>query len=207
MKTFVLGITGVIGSGKSTVCEILKKQGFLVINADQITRELYKKDQPGYAKIRDYFGDTYVGKEEVSRPKLRSLVLSNHQKMWILNTVIHPLIVNEVYKKIDQLKKIENETNGGKTETLRVALEAFYFEQRDLGKLVNEIIRIDAADAVIEARLKKNQPERELPAKDLQKWLLYQRKILSEVPVSYVNDGTVEELEQWLKPYLEKNLS
>ena len=104
--TTVIGVTGVIGSGKSTLCRYLAEtHGFEWINADEIVHSLYEKDQPGYKKIKEYFGQYYVGPKRVHRGRLRREALKSPQKLWILNNLIHPHVFHEVNKKIVQIKK------------------------------------------------------------------------------------------------------
>lgn len=195
MKTFIIGVTGVIGSGKTTLCHLLEKRGFISLDGDAITHELYKKGNRGYDCILNYFGPYYVTNKAVSRPRLRALVLKNHQKLWILNTVIHPIIRQEVNKKIDQLKLIYKKTSTS-SGPLKCLVEAVFFEPRDIGTFVDTIIRIDADNDVIIERLKNN---RNLPISHVRKWLLNQRKVLRDIPVTIMNNTTIQDLESSLK--------
>lgn len=208
MKPFVVGVTGVIGSGKSTVCRLLESRGFSVISGDDITHELYKKGNLGYQKILDTFGPQFVNANEVSRPKLRSLVLKNHQKMWILNTIMHPIIRQVMLKKVDELTKrareTENKRVGEAGEPLRFALEAIFFEPRDVGTLLESLIRVDATDEKIIERIEAQK--RKLPPMHLKIWLQSQRKVLRDIPVTLQNNGNESELEVALDKLLETTL-
>lgn len=188
MKTFILGVTGVIASGKTTACGILSRDfGFVVINADEIVHELYKRGNAGCTKIEEFFGPTFIGKEGVNRGKLRKLVAKNHQKLWILNKVIHPIIWNAVSRKIDRLKQEYKKAD----KELRVCLEAFYLEPQDIGSFCDAIVCIDSPNKTILERLKA----RVLPDDEALHLLTFQRKILPKnFPVVITNEGTVEEL-------------
>lgn len=169
MKVFTLGVTGVIGSGKSTFCVYLKKKyKFHWIEADKLVHEkLYKAGQSGYQKIKDYFGKQFVGKKQVLRGRLRRFILKTHQKLLILNQLIHPLVIHEVNKKIIQLKQQYKEEN-----LLKICIEATYFASNDLGKFIDKLLVVDAPDEVIIKRLKK----RKIPLAQLKTLLKFQRK-------------------------------
>lgn len=131
-KRIVLGICGCIGSGKSEVLNILKKQGWFVIDADKVVHRLYESGQPGQRKIVDFFGEEFVGKDGgVDRKKLRKVVFNDTKKLKILNALIHPLVFNEISKILDVEKDESN-----------VAIEAVYFEDKFLKKLVDKIFLV-----------------------------------------------------------------
>ncbi|PJC36538.1 dephospho-CoA kinase [Candidatus Peregrinibacteria bacterium CG_4_9_14_0_2_um_filter_53_11] len=182
----ILGVTGVIGSGKSTACRLLRDEfGFHWIEADALVHEFYRAGGRGYEKIRSHFGERFVSKTEVRRPILRRFVLGNHQKLWILNKIMHPLITDELNKKVDQLKR-----EGKGDSSSDVCIEAFYFEPQDLGRSVDHVIRIEASDELIKSRL----GERFGPAEELEKMILFQRKILRESAFEEIRNEGREEL-------------
>lgn len=200
----IIGITGVIGSGKSEMCRFLEKHhGFYWIEADKIVRQLYEAGQPGYKKIKEYFGKSFVGKYRVHRGRLRSFILQSQQKLWILNKMIHPLVVHEVSKKIAQYARSEakhvlkQKDLHQQVKPLRICIEALYFEQTDLGKFIDMLFIIDAKDAIIFKRLKK----RKIPKAQLEKLLTFQRKVLIPRGLSVIqnNQGLVEFQDDLLK--------
>lgn len=168
-ETVVIGVTGVIGSGKSTLCRFLAEgYGFHWIDADKICHELYKNGKPGYKKIKKYFGNHFVGKQEVHRGMLRRFILKSPQKFYILNKLIHPLVTNKVNKKIVQLKKAYVKSK----KPLGICIEAVYFGPHDLGKFIDQLVSVDAPDEVIFRRVKS----RKIPAEQLRILLKFQRK-------------------------------
>lgn len=90
---FCVGITGNIGSGKSTAITSFCSLGITVISADTISRELTKAGQPAFHLIKDYFGDKIVTQDgELNRPFLRQLIFADENlRLWLEN-VLHPLI-------------------------------------------------------------------------------------------------------------------
>ena len=78
---FVLGVTGVIGSGKSVFCKFLQKFfGFHYIDADSIVRNLYLAGNDGYKRITAYFGGDFVNRTDVNRDRLRKFILMYPEK-------------------------------------------------------------------------------------------------------------------------------
>ncbi len=87
-----VGITGGIGSGKSTVCKVFKTLGVPVFNADEVARELTNND-PVIAKgIVAAFGDAYYENGVLDRKRLAAFVFEHPEKLEQLNSIIHPLV-------------------------------------------------------------------------------------------------------------------
>lgn len=130
MKIF--GITGYIGSGKSTVCRELARFGAQVIDADEIVHELYQKDKDGARKIELFFGDDYLKKDgSVNRRKLRKVVFGDSRKLKILNNLIHPLVSSEIEKRLRAL------------DSGICVIEAISFERKCLGRFIDGLIWVE----------------------------------------------------------------
>jgi dephospho-CoA kinase len=102
----VIGITGRIASGKSTVSALFKARGIDVFSADAIARQLTLKGQPAYYQIIKHFGDSIVCEKsgELNRPQLRQIITSNpNEKEWI-ESLLHPLIRHQLMMAINQSK-------------------------------------------------------------------------------------------------------
>lgn len=89
----ILGITGGIGSGKSTICKVFEVLGYPVFNSDdQSKRILFSEEIRGV--IKDVFGDAVFDKEALSRVKLAQVVFNNPQQLKKLNGILHPKVRN-----------------------------------------------------------------------------------------------------------------
>ena len=101
----IIGLTGTIGSGKSTVSARLAKLGALVLDADTISREAVKKGADGLNKIAEVFGKEVIDANgELDRKALAGIVFSDESKRLILNGIIHPQV----------LKALKERTHGEK---------------------------------------------------------------------------------------------
>ena len=96
----VVGITGVISSGKSTICRYLKSNGYLVIDSDLIVKELYL-DKKVINLIEKTFGKEYVINGEINKSELGKLIFNNVDQRNKLNSLIHPLVKKEIKRQID----------------------------------------------------------------------------------------------------------
>lgn len=96
-----IGLTGGIGSGKSTVAKLFEKKGITVIDADQIARDVTLPGTLALHKITEKFGpDILLPNQSLDRSKLRKLVFSDdHIRIW-LEKLLHPLIREELQIKI-----------------------------------------------------------------------------------------------------------
>lgn len=88
----IIGVTGGIGSGKSTVCKVFESLGIPVFNADTEAKEIYKTEPSALAEVREQFGESVFINGELERRKLAQLVFSDEKKLAQLNAIIHPLV-------------------------------------------------------------------------------------------------------------------
>lgn len=89
----VIGLTGGIASGKSTVSELLSVFGFKVVDADKAAREAVKKGSKGLAQVREVFGDEAIDENgEMNRRYMGDLVFNYPEKRLELNAIIHPIV-------------------------------------------------------------------------------------------------------------------
>ncbi|HEH7898232.1 TPA: dephospho-CoA kinase [Staphylococcus aureus] len=89
----VIGLTGGIASGKSTVSELLSVFGFKVVDADKAAREAVKKGSKGLAQAREVFGDEAIDENgEMNRRYMGDLVFNHPEKRLELNAIIHPIV-------------------------------------------------------------------------------------------------------------------
>jgi dephospho-CoA kinase len=90
---YVIGLTGNIGSGKSTVLSMLEQLGAKVIDADELVHEVMEQGSPVWRAIVDTFGEGVLTPEaEVDRKKLGSLVFDDHEALTHLEEIVHPAV-------------------------------------------------------------------------------------------------------------------
>ncbi|WP_299089544.1 dephospho-CoA kinase [uncultured Metabacillus sp.] len=104
--TIVIGLTGGIASGKSTVSNIIKKAGIRVIDADKISREVVEVGQPAYKQIIETFGEEILHEDlTLHREKLGALIFSDETKRKQLNEIVHPAVRQEMLKQTQEEKE------------------------------------------------------------------------------------------------------
>ncbi|MCK5818632.1 MAG: dephospho-CoA kinase [Psychromonas sp.] len=102
--TLIIGLTGGIGCGKSTVSALFEKRGVDIIDADKVARLVVEKGNPALLKIADHFGAEVLIDGCLNRPRLRQIIFSdNKQKVW-LNKLLHPLIRTEMLAQLKNSK-------------------------------------------------------------------------------------------------------
>lgn len=100
----IIGLTGGIGSGKSTVSAIFEELGVPVIDADVIAHELVEPDQKALKLIADAFGQNLIGTDgKLKRRQLRDIIHADQTKKNRLESILHPLIKEEILDRIKQL--------------------------------------------------------------------------------------------------------
>ena len=101
---YIVGITGGIASGKSTVARQLRSLGMVVIDADELARKVVEPGQPAWQDIVDNFGPQYLKEDQtIDRLRLGKFVFSNPEHLKKLNSVTHPHIMNEFKNRIKEI--------------------------------------------------------------------------------------------------------
>ncbi|MFQ6067100.1 MAG: RdgB/HAM1 family non-canonical purine NTP pyrophosphatase [bacterium] len=101
-KTKIIGLTGNIGCGKTTVARLFEDLGAEVVEADRIGHQLLKKEKIKKRVTSIFTEQVLDRKRNVSRKKLRNLVFKDKKKLEQLNSILHPLMVKEMKKKIKE---------------------------------------------------------------------------------------------------------
>ena len=103
----IVGLTGGIATGKSTVAKMFKEAGAVIVDADLIAREVVEKGTPAWKKVRDEFGDEILlDDQEIDRDKLGDIIFNNPEKKEMLNSIVHPAVFQKIGERI---KKIEQD--------------------------------------------------------------------------------------------------
>jgi len=98
----LVGLTGGIGSGKSTVSALLAERGAVILDADAVARELQRAGQPVLAAMIERFGDEMLTEEgELDRPRLAALVFADPAALADLNALVHPAVGVELVRRIE----------------------------------------------------------------------------------------------------------
>jgi dephospho-CoA kinase len=151
----VIGLTGGIASGKSTVAQFLKELGAVTIDADKVGHEAFKPDSETWREVVNAFGKEILAPDgEIDRRKLGGIVFSDPQALARLNQIVHPRIYALVKARIEDYRR-----RGVKVVVLELPLLvevslALRAGQPTLSDEVDEIWVTAAPESVVLKRLK-----------------------------------------------------
>jgi dephospho-CoA kinase len=153
----IIGLTGGIASGKTTVSNILKELGAIIIDADKIAHEVLNKGEKGWKRVVKHFGNRILTDNgEIDRSYLGKIVFSNKDELRLLESITHPLIIEEIKNEIDR---------GRKTGKILV-LDAPLLYETGLDRLVDQVWVVYVSKDIQLSRLKRrnglNKKEAEL---------------------------------------------
>lgn len=101
----VIGLTGGIGSGKSTVAEMFESLGVPIIDMDRIARQIVEPGQPALTQIKQAFGEKIVAASgQLNRQQLSKIIFDSAEKRHQLEAILHPLIRQETERQLAELK-------------------------------------------------------------------------------------------------------
>lgn len=106
----LLGVTGVIASGKTTVANMLEELGALKIDFDLLARQVVEPGKPAFRKIVDYFGEQILQQDgTLDRKKLARIVFRDFEKKTKLESFTHPPIYEEFLKQVSEITEKDPE--------------------------------------------------------------------------------------------------
>ncbi|WP_026560844.1 dephospho-CoA kinase [Metabacillus halosaccharovorans] len=194
--TVVIGLTGGIASGKSTVSNMVKKLGITVVDADEISRDVVEIGKPAYNQIVDVFGADILQQDHtLDREKLGALIFSNQKRREQLNKIVHPEVRKEMLRQVEKEKK-----QGSRAVVLDIPLlfesKLTYMVDKTLLVYVDEQTQLERlmqrnGYAKAEAKLRIQS---QLPLKD-------KRKLADEI---IDNNGTIENTQTQVEVVLKK---
>ncbi|MFC1655344.1 dephospho-CoA kinase [Patescibacteria group bacterium] len=189
MNKVIVGITGYLGSGKSTALKYFKEHGFYIIDADEIVHKLYEPENDGWRKINDFFGPEYILKNgKVNRKKLAKTVFCNPAKLRILEKIIHPIVFNEMSKEI-QANKSD-----------KIAIEAIRFDEKRIGAKLTHTVWVEADH---DTAYKRVIEKRKLSREDYDKLISYQKKPF-KIDFVIENNGSLKDLKKQIEKVVER---
>ncbi|QTD41448.1 dephospho-CoA kinase [Sporosarcina sp. Te-1] len=192
----IIGLTGSIASGKSTVARMLAEKGYPIVDADEISRQVVEPGSPVLDQIIEAFGDAVVLETgQLNRGKLGDLIFNNIEKRQKLNGIIHPAVRKEMLRQ-----KEEWMAKGASTVIMDIPL---LFESR-LQPFVERILVVSVEKELQKSRLMARNGFSEEEAES---------RIASQLPMEVKergadavidNNGTLEATEQQLDAILEE---
>jgi dephospho-CoA kinase len=104
----LIGLTGAIGSGKSSVSALFTRKGAIIIDGDGIAKQLQQKGSATLQKMVDEFGDILLDTGELDRAKVAQLVFGDADLLKRLNAIMHPAISAEILRQIEMNMATDN---------------------------------------------------------------------------------------------------
>lgn len=143
---FTVGLTGGIGSGKSTFAALLAERGAQVIDADHLGREALRPGAPAWHSVVDNFGDEILSPStmEIDRKRLADIVFADRNKLAALNAITHPIIAAGIADDLERLSR---------TDAI-VVLDAALLVELALDKAMNVLVVVHADEEVRKKRLR-----------------------------------------------------
>ncbi len=152
----IIGITGSIGSGKTTAAKLFSRHRYSRIDADEIAHEISKSNKNAEKILIKNFGSEILGKNKnIDRKKLSDIVFNNNVKLKKLNSIMHPIIIKSIKNEISKIKK----QCRGKT---RIVVDAPLLLETQTKSLVDKIIVVKCSKKNISKRLNKKYPKEKI---------------------------------------------
>lgn len=181
----IVGLTGSVGTGKSTVTNFFRELGAYIIDWDELAREVTRPHLRAWKEIVEYFGKDFLNEDlTINRQKLAEIVFSDKEKMAKLNQIVHP----EVFKEDE---RITNEIKSLAPDALIIKDIPLLFElTRPI--FVDKVVVVSASEQTQLRRLEEKGMSREDAQSRIKSQLPLEEKIRS-ADFIINNDGPLEE--------------
>ena len=188
-RLLTIGLTGGIGSGKSTVATLLEQLGAVVIHADAVGHDVYVPQTKGWRCVTAAFGNEIVKPDQtIDRQKLGAIVFRDPAALKQLNAIVHPLIRAEVERRIRSLR--------ASNVVLPIVVEAAILIEADWLPLVDEVwLVVAGTDAIVQRLSSQRGLSREEVSRRVEAQLSdAERRRFAHVVIE--NRGSIDELRQ-----------
>lgn len=217
----VIGITGGIGTGKSTILRILKeKYNFTIFETDKIAHELMMKGNVSYLKIVDYFGNDILDENnEIDRKKLGQKVFNDKKQLEKLNEFVHPEVIHEIQNRIEKIENnsiIEKELNSKKDskdkkdlqmefacKNNRFVIEAALLFESGCNTICDKVWYIDTKSEIRKQRLKESRNMTDEQIESVMKNQLDKEQFEGLADIVIDNSDSIESTEKQIQNILE----
>ncbi|MGK0551034.1 dephospho-CoA kinase [Enterococcus faecalis] len=194
--SFVLGVTGGIASGKSTVVNVFRQCGFPIVDGDVIARKIVAKEQPAFARLEAVFGQKIVAADgSLDRQKLGAIVFADAQKRKLLNQTLAPFLRSEILQAIEVAKKQAPLV----VVDIPLLYEGHYEKEMDQVAVVYVSHKKQLERLMERNQLTKSQAQQRIDSQ----WPLTKKKELADLV--FDNQGTVEQTKQQVYSWLSTN--
>lgn len=182
----VVGITGIIGSGKTALAKLFAGCGAFIIDADEIGREVLENDKNVFTKVVEHFGGNILENDTtVNRKKVAEIVFSSGEHLRKLNDIIHPPMIKLIKEKVKSAL-IQNKYP-------MIAVDAALIFEAGVEKRFDYIVTVSAS---IENIIKRLSEQKGMPEKDIRQRMksqISQKEKINKAHYIIENNGTFEE--------------
>ncbi len=186
----LIGLTGHIATGKTTVLNIFKKLGYPTISCDDVYHYLLKTDNTLKNKLVANFGKEILEGDEISTKKLASIATSSKKNLMLLEKITHPIILKYVFRQIKELKK---------SQPAIIVVDVPLLFEKKLHKKFDYVIAVACSKKTQTKRLKKRKVDKKVLKILLSRQLPLSKKIkLSDFTI-HNNNLPKKQLEEEVK--------
>jgi len=191
-KSKVIGLTGNIGCGKTTVAHMFEDLGVEVIEADRIGHQLLEKEKIKKRVVSISTESILNGKGNISRKKLRNLIFNDKKKLELLNSILHPLMVKEIKKKIRM------------SRSNLIIVDAAVLLEAGWDSLVDKILVVTTSYHTQLKRIKDQSDFSPVEIKGIMEAQLPQSEKIKRADFVIENEGSIDKTRQQVRKLWEK---
>ncbi|OGX37927.1 MAG: dephospho-CoA kinase [Omnitrophica WOR_2 bacterium RIFCSPHIGHO2_02_FULL_52_10] len=192
----VIGLTGGLATGKSTVAAMLAKLGAKVINADKIAHQQMRPGTPGWRAVVKLFGKEVLNGGRVNRRAIAGRVFKDRTLLSALNRIVHPAVRAAIIREIARLKR--------KNPKAKVVLDVPLLFESGMGKLTDVTVVVRSSREKQIARAKRNLG---ITAEEARRRIMAQmplREKIRQADIIIDNNGTLNQTQKQVKRLWQK---
>ncbi len=183
----LVGVTGGIGAGKSTLAALLAERGAQIIDADVFARDALRPGEEAWSAVVEQFGDEMLaaGSMEIDRKRLASVVFNDAKQRIALNAIVHPVVLRRIADSLDKLRS---------TDAV-VILDAALLTETGLDRDMEAVIVVRAQQETRERRLIEGRGMSRADTRARIAAQASEAELVSKAGLVIHNDGSLEALD------------